>query len=93
VATPKSRSEAKKAFAHGMKLQKSKRLDEALSEFEKAADLVPQDVIRDLARNGSAAPRCSSQRGNTALANGSQVQALGGSGCYNDPTNDFAASG
>jgi general secretion pathway protein D len=94
VATPKSRSEAKKAFAHGMKLQKSKRLDEALSEFERAADLVPQDVqyvtLREMVRQQLVFDHL--QRGNTALANGSQVQALGEfrTALHIDPTNDFA---
>jgi len=94
VATPKSRSEAKKAFARGLKLQKSKRMDEALTEFERAADLVPQDVqyvtLREMVRQQAVFDHL--QRGNTALASGSQVQAMGEfrTALHIDPTNDFA---
>jgi general secretion pathway protein D len=94
VATPQSRSEAKKAFARGMKLQKDKRLDEALTEFEHAADLVPQDVqyvtLREMVRQQLVYDHL--QRGNSALANGSQVQALGEfrTAFHFDPKNDFA---
>ncbi len=94
VATPKSRSEAKKAFARGLKLQKSKRMDEALTEFERAADLVPQDVqyvtLREMVRQQVVFDHL--QRGNTALASGSQVQAMGEfrTALHIDPTNDFA---
>jgi len=94
VVTPKSRSEAKKAFARGMKLQKDKRLDEALVEFEKAADLVPRNVeyltLREMVRQQLVFDHL--QRGNTALATGSQVQALGEfrTALHIDPANDFA---
>jgi len=94
VATPRSRSEAKKAFARGLKLQKSKRMDEALTEFERAADLVPQDVqyvtLREMVRQQAVFDHL--QRGNTALASGSQVQAMGEfrTALHIDPTNDFA---
>src|SRR5579883_2598664 len=54
MVTPQSRQDAHRAFALGMKLQKQKRLDEALVEFEKAATLVPQDLqyatLRQLVR-------------------------------------------
>jgi general secretion pathway protein D len=94
IVTPKSRSEAKKAFARGMKLQKEKRLDEALREFERAADLVPQDVqyvtLREMVRQQLVFDHV--QRGNGALANGSPVEALGefGTALHFDPSNDFA---
>src|SRR5258708_4284343 len=94
VATPKSRGEAKKAFARGLKLQKSKRMDEALTEFERAADLVPQDVqyvtLREMVRQQVVFDHL--QRGNTALASGSQVQAIGDfrTALHIDPTNPFA---
>ena len=94
VVTPKSRSEAKKAFARGMKLQKNKRLDEALTEFERAADLVPQDVqyvtLREMVRQQLVFDHL--QRGNTALASDSPVEALGEfrTALHIDPTNDFA---
>ena len=94
LVTPKSRREAKKAFARGMKLQKDKRLDEALVEFERAADLVPQDVqyvtLREMVRQQLVFDHL--QRGNGALAGGSPVQALGEfrTALHIDPTNDFA---
>src|SRR5262245_55328815 len=94
VVTPKSRKEAQRAFARGMKLQKDKRLDEALVEFERAADLVPQDVqyvtLREMVRQHLVFDHL--QRGNSALAGGSPVQALGEfrTALHIDPTNDFA---
>jgi hypothetical protein len=77
-----------------MKLQKDKRLDEALVEFERAADLVPQDVqyvtLREMVRQQLVFDHL--QRGNGALAGGSPVQALGEfrTALHIDPTNDFA---
>jgi Flp pilus assembly secretin CpaC len=77
-----------------MKLQKEKRLDEALVEFERAADLVPQDVqyvtLREMVRQQLIFDHL--QRGNGALASGSSVQALGEfrTALHIDPNNDFA---
>jgi hypothetical protein len=94
ITTPKSRKEAKQAFARGMKLQKDKRLDEALTEFERAANLVPQDVqyltLRELVRQQLVFDHL--QRGNGALANGSAVQAMGEfrTALNIDPSNEFA---
>jgi general secretion pathway protein D len=94
VITAKSRKEAKAAFERGMKLEKARRLEEALPEFEKAADLVPQEVqyvtLREMVRQELVFEHV--QRGNTALANGQQVQALGEfrTALHLDPTNDFA---
>jgi general secretion pathway protein D len=94
VVTPESRKEAKRAFARGVKLEKAKRLEEALPELEKAADLVPQNVdyvtLREMVRQELVFEHV--QRGNDALANGQQVQALGEfrTALNLDPSNDFA---
>jgi general secretion pathway protein D len=94
VGTPQARQDARKAFEHGMKLQKEKRLDDALGEFEKAADLVPQDMqyvtLRELVRQELVYEHL--QRGNTALAGGQPIEALGEfrNALHLDPTNDFA---
>jgi hypothetical protein len=94
VVTPESRKEAKRAFARGVKLEKAKRLEEALPELEKAADLVPQDIqyvtLREMVRQELVYEH--TQRGNDALANGQQVQAMGEfrSALHLDPTSDFA---
>ena len=94
VLSQKARGEAKKAFERGMKLQKERHLDEALPEFEKAADLVPHDVqyvtLREMVRQQLVFDHL--QRGNAALAGGSQVQAFGEfrTALHIDPTNDFA---
>lgn len=94
VVTPKSRKEAKRAFERGVKLEKAKRLEEALSELERAAELVPQDVeyvtLREMVRQELVYEH--TQRGNDALANGQQVQALGEfrTALHLDPTNEFA---
>jgi len=73
------RKDAKTAFERGLKLQKSKRLDEALSEFEHAAHLVPQDAqyltLKELIRQQLIFEHI--QRGNNALTAGNQVGALG----------------
>jgi len=94
VVTAESRKEAKRAFARGLKLEKAKRFEEALPELEKAADLVPQDIqyvtLREMVRQELVYEH--TQRGNDALANGQQVQAMGEfrSALHFDPTNDFA---
>ena len=94
LATPEARRDAKSAFERGLKLQKEKRLDEALSEFEKAADLIPQDIqyvtVRELVRQQLVFDHI--QRGNEALASSQQVLALGEfrSALHLDPANEFA---
>jgi len=63
-------------------------------ELERAADLVPQDVqyvtLREMVRQQLVFDHL--QRGNSALAGGSPVQALGEfrTALHIDPTNDFA---
>ncbi|MGC2193259.1 MAG: type II and III secretion system protein [Terriglobales bacterium] len=94
VVSPQTQQEARKAFERGMKLQKQKRLDEALEEFEKAGNLVPKDVqyatLRELVRQQLVYEHL--QRGNAALATGQQIEALGEfrNVLHLDPTNDFA---
>jgi len=94
VVTPKSRKEAKRAFERGVKLEKAKRLEEALPELERATELVPQDVqyvtLREMVRQELVYEH--TQRGNDALANGQQVLALGEfrAALHLDPTNEFA---
>jgi hypothetical protein len=94
VVTPKSRKQAKRAFERGVKLEKAKRLEEALPELERAAELVPQDVqyvtLREMVRQELVYEH--TQRGNDALASGQQVQALGEfrAALHLDPTNEFA---
>jgi tetratricopeptide (TPR) repeat protein len=94
TVTSATRKEAKAAFQRGMKLQKEKKLDEALTEFEHAALLVPTDVqystIKELVRQQLVFDYL--QRGNKELADGRQVEALADfrSALKLDPANDFA---
>jgi general secretion pathway protein D len=94
VATPQTLQEARKAFDHGMKLQKARQLDGALAEFEKASNLVPQDLqyatLRELVRQQLVSEHL--QRGNTALANGQQIEAMAEfrTALHLDPANGFA---
>ncbi len=94
VASPRDLQEARKAFQHGMRLQKEKRLENAFEEFEKAANLVPQDVqyatLRELTRQQLVYDHL--QRGNAALAEGQPILAMGefGNVLHIDANNDFA---
>ena len=94
VASPQARQDARKAFDHGMKLQKQNRLEDAFLEFETAANLVPQDLqyatLRELTRQQLVSDHLN--RGNTALADGREIEALGEfrNALHLDPHNDFA---
>ena len=94
IASPQARQDAHKAFEHGMKLQKQNRLEDAFLEFETAANLVPQDLqyatLRELTRQMVVSDHL--KRGNTALADGREVEALGEfrNALHFDPHNDFA---
>jgi general secretion pathway protein D len=94
LITPQTRQDARKAFAQGMKLQKEKRLEEALEEFKRAASLVPQDLqyatLKELVLQQVVYEHL--QRGNSALAENRPVEALGEfrSVLHFDPNNDFA---
>src|SRR5437879_1019103 len=90
----KDLKEAKAAFSRGLKLQSSKRLDEAFAEFEEAARLAPRDMqfvtSREMARQQLVFDHL--QRGNTSMLNGRQVEALGEfrTALNLDPQNEFA---
>jgi tetratricopeptide (TPR) repeat protein len=77
-----------------MKLQKQNRLEDALLEFEAAANLVPQDLqyatLRELTRQMVVSDHL--KRGNTALADGREIEALGEfrNALHFDPHNGFA---
>jgi general secretion pathway protein D len=94
LVSPQTQQEARKAFEHGMKLQKEKRLDDAYQEFEKAANLIPQDLqyatLRELTRQQLVYDHL--QHGNAALANNQPIEALGEfrNVLHIDPNNDFA---
>ncbi len=94
LAGPQTQQEARKAFEHGMKLQKEKRLDEAYQEFERASDLIPQDIqyatLREMTRQQLVYDHM--QRGNAALASGQPIEAMGEfrNVLHIDPANDFA---
>lgn len=94
AVSPQTQQEARKAFEHGMKLQKEKRLDESLEEFARAANLVPKDVqyatLHELTRQQLVYEHL--QRGNAALAEGQPILAMGEfrNVLQIDPANDFA---
>ena len=94
VATPQTLQEARKAFDHGMKLQKAKQFDGALAEFEKASNLVPHDLqyatLRELVRQQLVSEHL--QRGNAALGNGQPIEAMAEfrNALHLDPANAFA---
>ena len=93
-APAKDLKAARQAFARGLKLERSKNLDEAFRLFEEAARLVPQDVdyitARELVRQGLAAKHLES--GNDDLLSGRQVEALAEFRMAQtlDPQNEFA---
>src|SRR5260370_32795442 len=74
----KDLKDARRAFSRGLKLEHSKDLEQAFSEFEEAARLVPQNLdyltARELARQQLVGLHL--QRGNTDLEGGRQVEAL-----------------
>jgi tetratricopeptide (TPR) repeat protein len=85
---------ARLAFARGLKLEKSKNLDQAFYEFEEASRLVPQNVdyltAREITRQHLAGMHL--ERGNSDLLDGRQVEALAEfrTALNLDPQNDFA---
>ena len=94
LITPQTRQDARKAFEQGMKLEKQKRLEEALEEFDRAARLVPQDLqyatLKELVLQQVVYEHL--QKGNSVLAENHPVEALGEfrSVLHFDPKNDFA---
>lgn len=93
-ASAKDLKAARKAFARGLKLQRSKSLDEAFNQFQEAARLIPHDVeyitARELVRQQLAAAHL--ERGNDHLLGGRQVEALAEFRMAQtlDPQNEFA---
>jgi general secretion pathway protein D len=94
IGSPQARQDARKAFEHGMKLQKQNRLADALLEFEAAANLMPLDLqyatLRELTRQQLVSDHL--KLGNAALADGREIEALGEfrNALHFDPHNDFA---
>jgi general secretion pathway protein D len=94
---PSSRDlkDAKQAFSHALKLQKSSRAEEAFAEFENAARLVPQNIeyltAREVVRQQLVSDHL--RRGNDATLAGHAVEALGEfrTALQLDPGNSFAA--
>ena len=90
----KELKEARQAFSKGLKLQHQNHIDEALAQFEAAAQLVPKNIdfltAREMARQ-QLIYECL-QRGNVYLAQGKQVEAIADfrSALQLDPANEFA---
>src|SRR6266496_1357025 len=86
--------QAKSAYAKGMKLQNSRRLVEALDEFNHAVDLAPQNpqylTAREMIRQQLVFENV--EQGNTGLRNGRQVEALASfrAALALDPQNAYA---
>ena len=86
---------AKEAFVRGLKLQSARKLEEAFSEFEGAARLIPQNVdyvtAREMMRQQLVFEDV--ERGNQNLLAGKQIEALASfrSALQLDPENTFAA--
>jgi len=96
-ACPGSRKDLKaahKAFEHGLKLEKSRDLEEAFYEFQVAADLVPQNVeyltAREITRQHLAGMHL--EKGNNDLLAGQAVEAMAEfrTALNLDPQNEFA---
>jgi general secretion pathway protein D len=85
---------ARQAFARGLKLEKSRNLDEAFYEFEEASRLVPQNVeyvtAREITRQHLAGLHL--EHGNSDLLKDRQVEALAEfrAALNLDPQNEFA---
>ncbi len=85
---------ARQAFARGLKLEKSRNLDQAFYEFEEASRLVPQNVeyltAREITRQHLAGMHL--EQGNSDLLDGRQVEAMAEfrTALNLDPQNEFA---
>ena len=86
--------EAHRAFERGLKLERSRNLDAAYKDFERAAHIVPGEVqyvtARELVREQLVFDHV--QSGNADLTAGKQIEALAEfrSALQLDPKNDFA---
>jgi len=69
---------AKSAFQRGLKLEKDKRLEEALEQFATASQLVPRDIDFATARETTRQQLIFDhmERGNSALVAGREIEAL-----------------
>jgi len=85
---------ARQAFARGLKLEKSRNLDQAFYEFEEASRLVPQNVeyltAQEMTRQHLAGMHL--ERGNSDLLDGRQVEAMAEfrAALNLDPQHEFA---
>jgi general secretion pathway protein D len=92
--TKKDLKDARSAFSRGMKLQSSKRLPEALDEFDSAVKLSPHNVeyltAREMLRQQLVYVHM--QNGNLAMQKGRQIEALAEfrSALDLDPKNPYA---
>src|SRR5271165_5373449 len=93
-ASKKNLKAARRAFAHGLKLEQTKNLAEAFAEFEEAGNLVPQNIeyitARELVKQQLVGQHL--ELGNTNLRNGREVEALSEfrEALNLDPQNEFA---
>jgi type II secretory pathway component GspD/PulD (secretin) len=93
-AAAKDLKAARQAFSRGLKLQHTKKLDEAFAEFEEAAHLIPQNVeyltAREMVRQQLVGFHL--DRGNNNLRDGRQIEALAEfrQASQLDPQNEFA---
>jgi len=94
IGPKKDLKNAKEAFDRGLKLQSTKKLEDAFSSFENAARLVPKNVdyltAREMARQQLVYDYVT--RGNQNLQAGKQIEALAEfrSALHLDPENVFA---
>jgi general secretion pathway protein D len=93
-APAKDLKAARKDFKRGLKLEKSRNLEQALYEFQEAARLVPQNVeyltATEMTRQHLAGVHL--EKGNADLLGGQQVEALAEfrTALNFDPQNEFA---
>ncbi|HZP17485.1 MAG TPA: hypothetical protein VFB00_05945, partial [Terriglobales bacterium] len=91
--SPQNQKDARKAFARGLKLQKSDPA-QAYQEFQRAAELAPRNVeyvsARELVRQQLVTDHI--ERGNAELESGKRIEALADfrSALNLDPANQFA---
>jgi general secretion pathway protein D len=94
IVTKEQHKEARHAFARGLKLQEHKRLEEALTQFDAASRLVPQNpqflTARELVKAQLVFNHV--ERGNDLLLQSSRAQAAGEfrAALDLDPENQFA---
>jgi hypothetical protein len=77
IPSKKDLKEARNAYAHGLKLQDHRHLEEAFARFDEASRLVPQDILFLSAREVTKAQLVfqHTERGDAFLADGQRDQA------------------